>query len=44
LVKGAVSGAVVGVAVAVVTGEKVHVPAETRLSFALAKEIAFEPR
>jgi len=41
---GAAAGAAVGVAAAAVSGQKVHVPAETRLSFTVAASTDFSGR
>jgi hypothetical protein len=43
-VKGATAGAAVGVGVAALSGEKVQVPAETRLTFTLAKSVSLRPQ
>jgi hypothetical protein len=43
-VKGAAAGAAVGVGVAAVSGERVQVPAETRLTFTLAKAVSLQPQ
>jgi hypothetical protein len=42
-VKGATAGAAVGVGVAALSGERVQVPAETRLTFTLAKAVSLQP-
>jgi hypothetical protein len=42
-VKGATAGAAVGVGVAALSGERVQVPAETRLTFTLAKAVSLRP-
>jgi len=42
--KGAAAGAAAGVTAAAVTGQRVRVPAETRLSFTLTREAAIERR
>ena len=42
-VKGATAGAAVGVGVAALSGERVQVPAETRLTFTLAKPVSLRP-
>jgi hypothetical protein len=43
-VKGATAGAAVGVGVAALSGERVQVPAETRLTFTLAKTVSLRPQ
>jgi hypothetical protein len=43
-VKGATAGAAVGVGVAALSGERVQVPAETRLTFTLAKAVSLRPQ
>ena len=43
-VKGATAGAAVGVGVAALSGERVQVPAETRLTFTLANAVSLRPQ